>query len=60
MAYCSAVTVLAIDGLAKRYFGHYAILKILSLRSPSSNSTSNLSLRIFHISMASVSVDYHD
>ena len=33
MTYCSVVAVLALVGLAKR-FGHSAILKILSLRSP--------------------------
>ena len=32
---CSRVTVLALDGLTKKHFGHYAILKIFSLRSPS-------------------------
>ena len=35
MTYCSVVTVLAIVGLTKKCFGHHAILKILSLRSPS-------------------------
>ena len=35
MAYCYMVTVLALVGLTKKRFGHYAILKILSLRSPS-------------------------
>ena len=34
MTYCSVVTVLALDGSAKKRSGHYAILKILSLRSP--------------------------
>ena len=34
MTYCSVVTVLALVGLTKKRFGHYAILKILSLRSP--------------------------
>ena len=33
------VTVLAFVGLAKKLFGHYAILKILSLRSPRKNTT---------------------
>ena len=28
------VTVLALDGLTKKHFGHYALLKIFSLRSP--------------------------
>ena len=32
MTYCSVATVLAIVGLTKKRFGHYAILKILSLR----------------------------
>ena len=31
---CSVVEVLALVGLTKKRFGHYAILKILSLRSP--------------------------
>ena len=35
MTYCSVVTVLALDSLAKKRSGHYAVLKILSLRSPS-------------------------
>ena len=35
MTYCSVVAVLALVGLTKKRFGHYAILKILSLRSPS-------------------------
>ena len=30
----SMVTVLALDGLTKKHFGHYALLKISSLRSP--------------------------
>ena len=34
MAYCSVVTVLSLFGLTKKRFGHYAILKNLSLRSP--------------------------
>ena len=34
MTYCSVVAVLALVGLTKKRFGHYAILKILSLRSP--------------------------
>ena len=34
MTYCSVVTVLALVGLTKKHFGHYAILTILSLRSP--------------------------
>ena len=36
MIYCSVVTVLALVGLTKKRFGHYAVLKILSLGSPSS------------------------
>ena len=35
MTYCSVVIVLALVGLTKKRFGHYAILKNLSLRSPS-------------------------
>ena len=35
MTYCSVVAVLALVGLTKKRFGHYAVLKILSLRSPS-------------------------
>ena len=35
MTYYSVVTVLASVGLTKKSFGHYAILKILSLRLPS-------------------------
>ena len=34
MTYCSVVTVLALVDFTKKRFGHYAILKILSLRSP--------------------------
>ena len=34
MTYCSVVTVLVLVGLTKKRLGHYAILKILSLRSP--------------------------
>ena len=34
MTYCSVVTVLALVGLTKKRFGHYAVSKILSLRSP--------------------------
>ena len=33
MTYCSVVTVLALVGLTKKRFGHYAILKNLSFRS---------------------------
>ena len=36
MTYCSVVAVLVLVGLTKKRFGHYAILKILPLRSPSS------------------------
>ena len=35
MTYCSVVTVLALLGLTKKRFGHYAISKNLSVRSPS-------------------------
>ena len=38
MTYCSVVAVLALVSLTKKRFGHYAVLKILSLRSPSRNS----------------------
>ena len=34
MTYCSVVTVLALVGSTNKPFGHYAFLKILSLRSP--------------------------
>ena len=34
MTYCSVVAVLALVDLTKKHFDHYAILKILSLRSP--------------------------
>ena len=34
MTYCFVVAVLALVGLTKKRFGHYAIVKILSLRSP--------------------------
>ena len=33
MTYCSVVAVLVLLGLTMKRFGHYAILKILSLRS---------------------------
>ena len=32
---CSRITALALDRLTKKHFGHYAHLKIFSLRSPS-------------------------
>ena len=35
MTHCSVVAVLVLVGLTKKNFGHYAILKILFLRSPS-------------------------
>ena len=35
---CFTVTVFASDDLTKKRFGHYALLKIFSLRSPSSLS----------------------
>ena len=38
MTYCSVVTVLVLVGLTKKRSGHYAILKILSLTSPSVQS----------------------
>ena len=41
MTYCSVVTVLVLVGLTKKRFGHYAILKILSLRSPSNKLRTN-------------------
>ena len=36
VTYCSVVAVLVLVGLAKKRSGHYAILRILSLRSSSS------------------------
>ena len=50
MTDCSVVTVLALVGLTKKRFGHYAILKNLSLRSPSKfpdvrMSSSNITLK---------------
>ena len=39
MTYCSVLAVLALVGLTKKRFGHYAILKILPLRSPGSSDT---------------------
>ena len=53
---CSRVTVLASDGLTEKHFGHYALLKIFSLRSTSCvlnqtikfwNSSEMLSIRLF-------------
>ena len=38
MTYCSVVTVLALVGLTRKRFGHYAILKNLTLRSPSTST----------------------
>ena len=35
MTYCSVVAVPTLVGLTKKHFGHYVILIILSLRSPS-------------------------
>ena len=49
MTYCSVVTVLALVGLTKKRFGHYAILKILSLRSPSRNISHDLLLDLGRI-----------
>ena len=34
MTYFPVVTALALVGLTKKRFGHYTIMKILSLRSP--------------------------
>ena len=42
MTYCSVATVLGLVGLTKKHFGHYAILKILSLRSPSRVDNDNM------------------
>ena len=42
MTYCSVVKVLVLVGLTKKRFGHYAILKILSLRSPSFGKSDKL------------------
>ena len=39
MHYCSMVAVLPLVSLTKKRFGHYAILKILSLGSPSEHVT---------------------
>ena len=47
MTYCSVVAVLALDRLAKKRSGHYAILKILSLRSPREMNNSS-SARLEH------------
>ena len=41
MVYCSVIGVLALVGLTKKPFGHYAILKILSLRSPNERNPFN-------------------
>ena len=38
MTYRSVAVVLALVGLTKKRFGHYAILKILSLKSPRTSS----------------------
>ena len=38
MSYCSVVTVHALVGLTKKRFGHYAILKILSIRAQSNGA----------------------
>ena len=35
MTYCSVATVVGVVGLTEKLFGHYPILKVLSLRSPS-------------------------
>ena len=47
MSYGSVVTVLALVGLTKKHFGHYAILKILSLRSPSTLGICNAITHLF-------------
>ena len=54
MTYCSVVTVLALVSLIKKRFGHYAILKILSLRSPSTmKSNAELDVTNCDVSVAS-------
>ena len=45
MNFCSVVTVLVLVGLTKKRFGHYAILKDLSLRSPSWGVRSGVEMR---------------
>ena len=44
MTYCSVGTVLALVGLTKKRLGHYANLKIISLRSPSTLAGFSISL----------------
>ena len=44
MTYCSVVTVLALVGLTMKRFGHFAILKSLSLRPPSNLCTCRTAL----------------
>ena len=52
MTYCSVVTVLTLVGLRKKCFHHYAVLKILSLRSPS--------MDIYHVGQNSGPCDLLD
>ena len=49
MTYYSVVTVLVLVGLAKKRFGHYAILKNSSFRSPS--NVLKCSLYVSHITV---------
>ena len=43
------VTILALDGLTKKHFGYYALLKIFPLRSPSTQDTDQ-NLLVSHVS----------
>ena len=45
MTYCSVVIVLASVGLTNKRFGHYAILKNLTLRSPRRKQDKTLELQ---------------
>ena len=45
MTHCSVVTVLALDGLAKKRSGHYAILKIY----PSDHQVIPLFVHLQHV-----------
>ena len=42
------VSVLALVGLIKKRFGHYAILKILALRSPRYMSPDRIAVKVDH------------
>ena len=45
------VTVLALDGLTKKHFGHYALLKTFSLGSPINNAADKNNVAIIMVKL---------